>query len=234
MPHWKEMMDTDWLFAFDLKGKDCNVTILKIESGKVKGTGGKSNKKPVVTFREFSKPLAMNATNCKTLAAMYGNETNGWLGKKCTLFPTMTQFSGESVECIRIRGALPRVGMHEDDEGDLFTGDDSIYLPLLEQLQTVENSLAGCDTYDKALELRAIIGTKAVMSQLTKDIQANREAMNGEQRKELGRLWQRCDRQVAKLEKELKTDAAAAFQDGADDANNPTDQDIDPAEDFAR
>lgn len=116
----------------------------------------------------------------------------------------------------------PQIGPHDDGHAPP-EGDDSLYLPLLEQLQTVENSLAGCDTYDKALELRGIIGDKAKMSTLTKDIQAARESISVGQRKELGRLWQRCDRQVAKLEEKLKPDAAASFVDEAD-----------PAEDFAR
>lgn len=86
-------------------------------------------------------------------------------------------------------------------------GDASLFDPLYEALQTVENSLAGCDTYDKALELRDILGTSAKQSRLTKDIQSVTAELSVEQRKELSRLWARCNRQVAKLEKELAPSA---------------------------
>jgi hypothetical protein len=109
MPHWKEMTERDYMFAFDLKGRDVTVTIDRIEAGSVVGTGGKKNKKPLAHFREGQsrKPLVLSATNCKTIAAMYGNETDNWHGKRITLYPTTTQFGGETVECIRVRPQVP-------------------------------------------------------------------------------------------------------------------------------
>ncbi len=94
-----------------------------------------------------------------------------------------------------------------DDGAAPVEGDCTLFDPLHEALQTVENSLAGCDTYDKALELRAILGTAAQQSRLTKDIQSVTAELSVAQRKELSRLWQKCNRQVAKLEKELATSA---------------------------
>ncbi|MES2889785.1 MAG: hypothetical protein V4739_17465 [Pseudomonadota bacterium] len=101
-------------------------------------------------------------------------------------------------------------------------GDCTLYDPLHEALQTVENSLAGCDTYDKALELRGILGTSAQQSQLTKSIQSVKGELSVTQNKELGRLWQKCNRSVAKLEKELATSAEGVAHGD------------DPAEDFDR
>jgi hypothetical protein len=109
MAHWKSLMDRDFIFAFDLNGKDVTLTIDRVTGGELTGPGGKKSKKPLCYFRETKsgKPLALNATNCKTIAAMYGNETDAWAGKRVTLFPTQTQMGGETVDCIRVRPKVP-------------------------------------------------------------------------------------------------------------------------------
>jgi hypothetical protein len=107
--HWKAMMERDYLYAFDLQGKDVTLTIDKVTGGTLVGTGGKKTKKPLCFFREgqSGKPLALNSTNCKTIAALYGNDTDQWVGKRITIFPTTTQFGGDEVECIRVRPRVP-------------------------------------------------------------------------------------------------------------------------------
>lgn len=103
------MCDRDYLFAFDLKGRDVTVTIDRVTAGELTALGGRKSKKPLCYFRESQsgKPLALNATNCKTIAAMYGNDTDAWVGKRITLYPTTTQMAGETVECIRVRNVVP-------------------------------------------------------------------------------------------------------------------------------
>ena len=109
MTHWKSMVDREWLFAFDLQGKDVTLTIDRVEAGNVTGTGGKKTRKPVVHFREGKekKPLALAVTNCKAIAGLYGNDVEQWVGKRITLYPTTTTFAGEVVECIRVRPVKP-------------------------------------------------------------------------------------------------------------------------------
>lgn len=104
------MVDRDYMFAFDLQGKDVTVTIDRVVAGELTGQGGRKSKKPLCYFRESKsgKPLALNATNCKTIAAMYGNDTDGWVGKRVTLYPTTTQMGGETMECIRVRPQVPK------------------------------------------------------------------------------------------------------------------------------
>jgi len=107
MAHWKSMMDRDFIFAFDLAGKDVTVTINRVTAGELTGSSGRKAKKPVAYFEGKERGLALNATNCKTIAALYGNDTDGWSGKKITLYPTVTQMGGETVECIRVRATKP-------------------------------------------------------------------------------------------------------------------------------
>lgn len=108
MPHWKSMMDKEFLYAFDLKGRDVTLTIAQVTAGKLKN-GKKESKKPLCFFVEprDKRPLALNATNCKTIAKLYGNDTDEWKGKRVTLYPTTTEMAGETVECIRVRPRAP-------------------------------------------------------------------------------------------------------------------------------
>ncbi len=108
MPHWKSLTERDYIFAFDLQGKDVVVTITKVIGGTLVGEGGRKTKKPVAYFEGKEKGLALNSTNCKLIAAMYGNDTDGWIGKKITLYPTTTSFGSQSdIECIRVRPKAP-------------------------------------------------------------------------------------------------------------------------------
>ena len=108
MPHWKSMMDRDFIYAFDLNGKDVTVKIARVVGGELTGPGGRKSKKPVIHFEGKEKGLALNSTNCKTIAALYGNYTEKWVGRSITLYGTTTQMGGETVECIRIRPQIPR------------------------------------------------------------------------------------------------------------------------------
>ncbi len=122
MPHWKSMTERDYLFAFDLNGKDVTLTIEKVVAGEIVGQKGKKNKKPMCFFKEGreKKPLALNATNCKAISAMYGNDTDNWIGKRVTLYPTQTEMGGETVDCIRVRPRVPpeRAARPEQPEPD--------------------------------------------------------------------------------------------------------------------
>ena len=107
--HWRTMMSSEYLYAADLLGRDIVVTIEKIVAGKLIGEGGREAKKPLVHFAGKKKPLALNATNCKTIASIYGtNDMAQWIGKRITLYPTTTKVKGQTEECIRIRPTVPR------------------------------------------------------------------------------------------------------------------------------
>lgn len=106
---YRAMYDRDYLGAWDLpSGKDVTVTMKRVEAATLTGQGGRKTKKPVVWFEGKEKGLALCKTNAKTIAGMYGNNTASWGGKRIALYSTQTQFGSETVECIRIRGTIPR------------------------------------------------------------------------------------------------------------------------------
>ena len=108
MPHYKSMFeDNGMLYACHLDGKDFTLTIRKVEAGSVTGSKGKKDKKPIVHFERTDKKLALNKTNGKVIAGMYGPDTDDWVGKRITLYATTTEFGSETVECIRVRPKVP-------------------------------------------------------------------------------------------------------------------------------
>lgn len=115
MPDWRTMFDEKWIKAWDLGGKPWTGTITKVEAGVLENQREKrKDRKPIVWFKGWKKPLGLNKVNSKTIAAMFGNNTDDWVGKKVTLVPAKTSFGNEhDIDCIRIR---PRTLAVKDDQ----------------------------------------------------------------------------------------------------------------------
>lgn len=107
MPDYRQYYDRDYLAAFDLNGKDATVTIARVEGKELTGSGGRKAKKPVIWFEGKEKGMALNKTNGKTIASLYGNDTTAWIGKAITIYPTTTSMGGETVDCLRVRPKIP-------------------------------------------------------------------------------------------------------------------------------
>lgn len=115
MPDVRKMYDKAFVYAYDLEGKPRTVTIKRVTAGEIKGTAGKASKKPVVYFADKTTPdgvskkgLALCITNARVIAGLYGGfESDLWIDKKITLYPTTTEFGGKTVDCIRIKNKIP-------------------------------------------------------------------------------------------------------------------------------
>lgn len=108
MPHYKALFDEkEYLFAFDLDGREVTVTIDRCVGGEIVGENGRKSKKPMLHFVGKKKKLALNRTNGATIAALYGVRTEAWAGKSITLYPTTTTFGKDTVECIRVKPMAP-------------------------------------------------------------------------------------------------------------------------------
>lgn len=73
---------------------------------------GEARKQPLLRLEDSKGnavplPLALNKTNAKTVAGLYGNKPAGWVGKTITLYPTTTDVGGRTEDCIRIRNEDP-------------------------------------------------------------------------------------------------------------------------------
>jgi hypothetical protein len=103
----RKMYDSTLVYAWDLEGTDVTVTIRDVEARELTSAGGKSNKKPVLYFQGSKKGLALNKTNMRIIAGMYGYKGDEWIGKRVTLYPTTTDMGGRTVDCVRIRPGIP-------------------------------------------------------------------------------------------------------------------------------
>lgn len=111
MAHYKTYYDKEFLGSWDLPpGKDATVTIEKVIGAELDNGKGKKNKKPVIQFVGKEKKFVSNVTNSKTIAAMYGNMVEDWVGKRITLYVTQTRdpSTGSDIDCLRIRPTVPK------------------------------------------------------------------------------------------------------------------------------
>lgn len=99
---YRKMFKSQWFTAAELDGKDMEVTITNVTVEKVKNQSGEEEC-PTIHFKEHSKPLVLNKTNAKAIAAKHGTDADEWVGKKITLRESVTTFGGEEVPCVRIK-----------------------------------------------------------------------------------------------------------------------------------
>jgi hypothetical protein len=105
---YRSMFDRLYIGAWDLVGKDVTVRISRVVAATLTAPGGRHSKKPVVYFEQTEKGFALNKTNAKTIASLYGNDTEKWVGERITIYPTQTTFGAEMVEAIRVRPTVPK------------------------------------------------------------------------------------------------------------------------------
>lgn len=103
-----EMFPSRWLSAKDFaEGETKTLTIRNVEI-EVFEKDGEKKSKPILSFREKDmKELVLNKTNAQTIAAMHGDDTDDWLGKKITLYVTEVEGFGKLQPAIRVKSKAP-------------------------------------------------------------------------------------------------------------------------------
>lgn len=127
MPKLNDMFPSKYLKAADFEDGDQVMTIDRLEKDNV-GQGKDAKDVWVVYFDGEDKGLILNKTNTNTIAKLYGDDTDDWIGKQVTLFATEVQFQSEMVEAIRVRSKPPKrptakakaapVAVEAEDEAD--------------------------------------------------------------------------------------------------------------------
>ncbi len=108
-----------WLKSGDIEdGTDLILTIKGVEIETV-GQGEDSEEKPVLAFSESDKGLVLNKTNANTIAALYGPETDNWVGKRIAIFSTEVQFGSKMTVALRVRTKAPANKTVAATNGDL-------------------------------------------------------------------------------------------------------------------
>jgi hypothetical protein len=83
---------------------------------------GKARSKPVITFTESNlKNFIVNKSNFLTLAAAFGDNTDGWVGMKVQLVKTRVPFKGTLTDSIKVKplNGAAQVASGTDFEDDV-------------------------------------------------------------------------------------------------------------------
>lgn len=92
-----------YLRTADLQGREFHLTITAVRREEV----GDGDIKPVMFFQGAEKGMVVNKTKWMAMSAMYGDESDNWIGAQITLFPTKVLFKSDMVDSIGLRPAAP-------------------------------------------------------------------------------------------------------------------------------
>lgn len=102
-----------YMKAAQLDGQPINLTIESVVMEEV-GQGADAVTKPCVYFTDSpfkfktgTMGWVLNVVNSKMIAAHYGDDTDGWIGKQVQLYGEKVQFGGNIVDAIRVRIVAP-------------------------------------------------------------------------------------------------------------------------------
>ena len=103
MPNINDAFPSQFLKASDLKGMEVTVAIDRVDYEPV---GRDKEMKAVLYFQGKAKGLVLNKTNATKIVQLTASPvTEEWEGFKLKLYPTETQYGGDTVDCIRIKAA---------------------------------------------------------------------------------------------------------------------------------
>jgi hypothetical protein len=100
------LFPNEYLRPDDLDG-DTNFTIRAVECRELRERSGQNVEKPVAYFKETDKGLPLNKTNATSILALYGKETEAWIGRQVTLYVTPVSTPEGLKDGIRVRDSVP-------------------------------------------------------------------------------------------------------------------------------
>lgn len=114
MTHYRNLFDPGkYLGAWHLPTDRDAVVVIESCAGGVLEQGQRKTRKPIVKLRGKTLLLALNKTNAKTIANMYGVDVTKWAGQSIALYvgETRDPESGGKCACIRVRPTKPSKGL---------------------------------------------------------------------------------------------------------------------------
>lgn len=101
-----KLFPSKYVKAADLGGKHVTLTIEKLIVEEL-GHGAEKENKPVLYFHKATKGLILNRTNAMAVAALYGDESDHWTGKRITIYATRIRAFGAMQDVIRVKNEIP-------------------------------------------------------------------------------------------------------------------------------
>lgn len=113
MTHYRNLFDAGkYLGAWHLPVATDAVIEIESCTGGVLENGKVKTKKPVIKMVAKTLLFALNKTNAKTIASLYGPDVDAWKGKRIALYVGETRHpdTGLMGPCVRVRPKAPGVG----------------------------------------------------------------------------------------------------------------------------
>ena len=117
MAHYRTMFDTGrFLGSWHLPSDRDSVVEMESVTGGVLENGTVKTKKPLVKMRGKTLLLALNKTNAKVIAKLYGADVSKWVGQPIALYVGQTRDpdGGGQIACIRVRPTRPDAAAVKD------------------------------------------------------------------------------------------------------------------------
>jgi hypothetical protein len=102
-----EVFPSKYLTAADLNGRPYTLTIKTVTLEEMITHDNKKVQKPVAWFEKAQKGFVMNSTNAHIIAGLYGDDTDGWLGQRITIYATKVKAFGSMQDAIRVKEEIP-------------------------------------------------------------------------------------------------------------------------------
>lgn len=93
---------SNYLKAADLQGQAVKVKVKEVVPEDIG-----SDRKLVIYFDGKSKGMVLNKTNARTIADVFGDETENWTGAEIEVFAMKVDFQGRMVDGLRVRVPPP-------------------------------------------------------------------------------------------------------------------------------
>jgi hypothetical protein len=100
-----DLYGSKYFSAADLHGETPRRKIGKVEIGDLRDKDGSTKRKFLVYFKGEDKPMVLNRTNARTLAAALGKDPTAWIGVVVELYAEMTSLGKEGVRLRIIKTA---------------------------------------------------------------------------------------------------------------------------------
>ena len=99
--HYRNLHPSRFIRSSDIDG-DKRSTIDRIDFEMV-GQGSEAEEKPVVFFSGMNQGLVLNRTNSESIADLFGEDTDDWVGKDVVLYRDRVRFGAKMVDAVRIK-----------------------------------------------------------------------------------------------------------------------------------
>jgi hypothetical protein len=107
--HWKNLFPNKMMLLGSQnlnEGEELIATIKYVEIQEILNQSGKKESVPVIQFTN-APPMVLNITNSRTIASLYGERYDTWVGCSIQIYATKVKAFGQEQMALRIREAIP-------------------------------------------------------------------------------------------------------------------------------